>query len=109
MISKLYCSISCPISGPPPPPAESLDAIGALMIEPSELDDVTDWAWVEADWRAGVRPQDSTMSIRDVITPKVYAVKTVEVILFILKVEIKLPECFLGRQSGGVIHQAVQF
>ena len=45
------------------------------MTEPSELDVDVDTDCVDADGRAGVRPDDSTMSTRDVITPNVWTRK----------------------------------
>lgn len=71
-INRLYTSISWPISAAPPLPAESLVLTGAFITEPNELEVETDCAWVDADWRAGFKPEDSTISTRDVITPKVY-------------------------------------
>lgn len=74
MINKLYTSISWPISAHPPVAAESRAhaPAGALITEPKELEVEIDCDWVEADWRAGIKPDDSTMSTRELITPNVY-------------------------------------
>ena len=107
MINKLYTSISWPISAHPPVAVESRAhaPAGALITEPKELEVEIDCDWVEADWRAGIRPDDSTMSTRELITPNVYQRPWITRCIQQSIEYWMIPGCFLGRQFAWVILQ----